>query len=119
MPRILKKDLIKAANFIPNILENYANVLIAMGKIEKTIGPVSKLGEKLGKVDLSKMVKKFEKDPKFSARIGAIVTRAMYISPKIEKFTELSADEKINIGKSVKEIAKLAKEIVKEFGKKV
>jgi hypothetical protein len=107
--KLSKEDL----ELIASSVDKYGDILIATGKIEKRIGkPIIELVEKIGETGLSEIVKKFEKAQKFSARIGAIITKLILISPKLDKFIELPPDEKIRIGGSIKEISGLIRELV-------
>lgn len=112
MPKLSKEDL----ELIASTIDKYGDILVAVGVIEKKIGePLPRLAEKLNKIGLLEIVKKFESDPKSSSRIGAIITKLILISPKMEKFIELSPDEKINTGESIKEISSLIRELIKRL----
>ena len=106
-----RKIPVELSENIPNTLEKFGDFLIGLGGIEKKIGPLSKIMESLGKVDIEEALKKISSEPELTAKFANIMMKVFLLFPKLEDPYKLSADEKIRVGGEIKEITKLMKEL--------
>lgn len=95
-----------------SILENYGNILVAIGEIERKRGTLQ-MPDLLAKIEWSRIAAELEKDPEFSAKVGTLLLKFLVISSKLKRISELPADDKIEVGNGLKEISAVMKEILK------
>ena len=109
MPELSKKD----AEVLVDTLDKYGDILIGIGEIEKRVGSLKSWSVRFGKIALPELISICKKNPDFMTIMGAVLLKFVAISPKMEKISELSPKEKIEVGGTIKEISGLLKEVVK------
>lgn len=97
-------------------LNNFGDMLVMLGEIEKREKEVSKLDklmEKFFRADNREVISAIEKNPELIDKAAALAEKWEALSSIMENDPlELSPDERIEAGKSLKEFSSLLKEIV-------
>ncbi|MCK4475527.1 MAG: hypothetical protein KAU16_02265 [Methanophagales archaeon] len=97
-------------------LNNFGDMLVMLGEIEKREKEVSKLDklmEKFFRADNREVISAIENNPELIDKAAALAEKWEALSSIMENDPlELSPDERIEAGKSLKEFSSLLKEIV-------
>ena len=97
-------------------LNNFGDMLVMLGEIEKREKEVSKLDKLMGKffrADNRAVISAIENNPELIDKAASLAEKWEALSSIMENDPlELSPDERIEAGKSLKEFSSLLKEIV-------